>query len=65
VTVGAIEGLCAALVATIDPGDEMILPSPTYSTHINQVLVASGKPVFAPTDSAHRRGRCRRQPQLA
>jgi aminotransferase len=52
VTVGAIEGLSAALMATIDPGDEVILPSPTYSTHINQVLVASGKPVFAPCDEA-------------
>lgn len=49
VTVGAIEGLAAALMASIDPGDEVILPSPTYSTHINQVLLASGKPVFVPT----------------
>ena len=49
VTVGAIEGIAAAILAVIDPGDEVILPSPTYSTHINQVLLASGKPVFAPT----------------
>ncbi|MCD4691342.1 MAG: aminotransferase class I/II-fold pyridoxal phosphate-dependent enzyme [Calditrichales bacterium] len=48
ITVGAIEGLAAAIMATIDPGDEVILPSPTYSTHINQVLLASGKPVFVP-----------------
>jgi aminotransferase len=48
-TVGAIEGLSAALMAVIDPGDEVILPSPTYSTHINQVMIASGVPVFAPT----------------
>jgi aminotransferase len=48
VTVGAIEGLSAAIMAAIDPGDEVILPSPTYSTHINQVVIASGKPVFAP-----------------
>jgi len=49
VTVGAIEGIAAAILAIIDPGDEVILPSPTYSTHINQVMLASGKPVFAPT----------------
>ena len=49
VTVGAIEGLSAALMAAIDPGDEVILPSPTYSTHINQVQLASGTPVFVPT----------------
>ena len=48
VTVGAIEGLAAAVMATIDPGDEVILPSPTYSTHIRQVQIASGKPVLVP-----------------
>jgi aminotransferase len=49
VTVGAIEGLAAAVMSVIDPGDEVILPSPTYSTHIRQVVIASGKPVFVPT----------------
>jgi aminotransferase len=49
VSVGAIEGLAAAVMACIDPGDEVILPSPTYSTHVNQVVLASGKPVFVPT----------------
>lgn len=48
VTVGAIEGLSAAVMATVDPGEEVILPSPTYSTHIRQVLIASGKPVLVP-----------------
>lgn len=49
VTIGAIEGLAAALMAVIDPGDEVIFPSPTYSTHVNQAVIASGKPVFVPT----------------
>ena len=48
VTVGAIEGLAAAVMAVIDPGDEVILPSPTYSTHIRQVEIASGTPVLIP-----------------
>jgi aminotransferase len=48
VTVGAIEGLAATVMATIDPGDEVILPTPTYSTHIRQVELASGKPVLVP-----------------
>lgn len=48
VTVGAIEGLAAAIMAIIDPGDEVILPTPTYSTHIRQVQIASGKPVLVP-----------------
>jgi aminotransferase len=49
VTVGAIEGISAAVMALIDPGDEVILPSPTYSTHIRQVIIASGRPVLVPT----------------
>jgi aminotransferase len=48
VTVGAIEGLMSAVMAVIDPGDEVILPTPTYSTHIAQVKLASGKPVLVP-----------------
>jgi aminotransferase len=48
VTVGAIEGLSAAVMAVVDPGDEVILPTPTYSTHINQVKLASGTPVLVP-----------------
>ena len=49
VTVGAVEGLSAAIMALVDPGDEVILPSPTYSTHIRQVIIGSGKPVLVPT----------------
>ncbi len=49
VTVGAIEGLAAAVMALVDPGDEVILFSPTYSTHIRQVVIASGTPVPVPT----------------
>ncbi len=49
VTVGAIEGLSAAVMALVDPGDEVIVPTPTYSTHVRQIIIASGKPVFVPT----------------
>jgi len=49
VTTGAIEGIAAALMALVDPGDEVILPSPTYATHITQVVLASAKPIFVPT----------------
>ncbi len=48
VTVGAVEGLLASVLSIIDPGDEVILPTPTYSTHIAQVIIASGTPVFVP-----------------
>ena len=49
VTVGAIEGLCAAVMAVSDPGDEISLPIPGYSSHVRQGGMASGKPVCVPT----------------
>ncbi|MCK4624695.1 MAG: pyridoxal phosphate-dependent aminotransferase [Phycisphaerae bacterium] len=49
VTVGAVEGLSAAVMTIIDPGDEVIIPVPGYPTHISQVLMASGTPVCIPT----------------
>jgi len=47
--IGAVEGLSASIMALINPGDEVILPSPTYPTYISQVILASGKPVLVPT----------------
>jgi len=49
VTVGAIEGLSAAVMALLDPGDEVLIPSPNYSTHAQQVELASAVPVYVPT----------------
>lgn len=49
VTVGAIEGLSAAVMALLDPGDEVLIPSPNYSTHAQQVALASAVPVYVPT----------------
>jgi aminotransferase len=50
VTVGAMEGLLAAFMTVVDAGDEVIVPSPGYASHIEQILLAEGKPVFAPLD---------------
>jgi len=49
VTIGAVEGLSSAIMATVDPGDEVILPDPTYSTHIRMVQMANGRPVLVPS----------------
>ncbi len=48
ITVGAMEGLCAAILTVVDSGDEVLLPSPNYASHIEQVLLAEGRPVFFP-----------------
>jgi aminotransferase len=48
ITVGAMEGLAAAVLTVVDRGDEVLLPSPNYASHIEQVLLAEGVPVFVP-----------------
>jgi aminotransferase len=48
ITVGAMEALSAAILTVVDREDEVILPSPNYASHIEQVLLAEGSPVFVP-----------------
>jgi aminotransferase len=48
ITVGAMEGLLAAILTLVEQGDQVILPSPTYASYIEQVLLAEGTPVFVP-----------------
>jgi len=43
-----MEALAAAAATIIERGDEVLIPSPTYSSHIEQILFAEGKPVFVP-----------------
>ena len=47
-TVGAMEGLLVTLLTLVDQGDEVILPTPTYASYIEQVHLAGGVPVYAP-----------------
>ncbi len=49
VTTGSIEGLFAAILAVVDPGDEVLMPSPNYSTHELIVRMSSAVPVYFPT----------------
>ena len=48
ITVGAMEALLASILTVVERGDEVILPSPNYASHIEQVLLAEGIPVFVP-----------------
>jgi len=38
-------------MALVDPGDEVILPTPTCPTHLNQAVLFSAKAVFVPVDA--------------
>ena len=50
VTVGVSEGLDLAMRAILDPGDEVIIPEPTYVSYVPCVTLAGGVPVTVPTD---------------
>jgi aspartate/methionine/tyrosine aminotransferase len=48
VTSGGTEGVLDCLLATVDPGDEVILTDPTYAGLVNRVRLAGGTPSFVP-----------------
>jgi aminotransferase len=49
VTVGVSEALYLALAATLDPGDEVIVPHPCFVSYAPEVIFAGGTPVIVPT----------------
>lgn len=49
VTVGVSEALYAALTAILDPGDEVIIPTPCFVAYQAEVILAGGTPVELPT----------------
>ncbi len=50
ISCGGMEALAAGISTIVERGDEVILPSPTYASHIEQILFAEGTPVFVPLD---------------
>ena len=48
ITVGGMEALLCAMLTLVGPGDEVIVPEPFYPSHVEQILMAEGTPVFAP-----------------
>lgn len=50
ISTGAMEALFSAIVSIVDNDDEVILFDPGYSSHIEQVVFAGGKPVFVPLE---------------
>ena len=41
-----------AMMATMNPGDEVVVPTPYWVSYPDMVLLAGGTPVFAPTTAA-------------
>lgn len=48
ISCGGMEALAASLATIVERGDEVIVPSPNYSSHLEQILFAEGRPVFVP-----------------
>ena len=46
VTCGAIEAITATLLATVGPGDEVLLASPTYASYLPAVRLTGAEPRF-------------------
>lgn len=53
VSAGAKQIIFNAMMATLDPGDEVIIPTPCWVTYADIVRIAGGKPVFVPCQEAN------------
>lgn len=52
ITAGNMEGLNAIFHALIDPGDEIIVTDPGFASHLQQIRMLGGKPVFWSMDES-------------
>jgi aspartate/methionine/tyrosine aminotransferase len=48
ISAGGLSGIFNVLLATLEPGDEVLMTDPTYVGLINRVRLAGGVPVFIP-----------------
>ncbi|TAM51591.1 MAG: pyridoxal phosphate-dependent aminotransferase [Paraburkholderia sp.] len=46
VTAGATQALLTTILATVGPGDEVVVLEPTYDSYVPSIELAGGKPVF-------------------
>lgn len=46
ITHGATSGLAATILATVNPGDRVLLPEPTYSLYADLIRLAAAEPVY-------------------
>jgi aminotransferase len=48
VSCGSIEAITATLLAALAPGDEVLIPSPSYPSYVEAIRIAGGVPRFVP-----------------
>lgn len=54
VTVGTSEAVDLALRSLVDPGDEVIIPEPSYVSYLPNVKMVYGKPIYVETKSENK-----------
>ena len=54
VSAGGKQVISNALLATLDPGDEVVIPAPCWVSYTQLVTLAGATPVVVPTDAASR-----------
>ncbi len=52
VTAGSIEGIAATILTLTNPGDEVIIPEPTYTSYREVINLAGCTPVFVPLNES-------------
>jgi aminotransferase len=53
ITVGGVEGILLCLLSVLNPGEEVIIPDPTYTCYLGQTLALGGVPVRVPLYEEH------------
>ena len=53
VSTGAKQALYNLFLCLLNPGDEVLLPAPSWVSYPTQVTIAEGKPVIVPTHAEH------------
>ena len=52
ITAGATQAIASALMALVQPGDEVIVLEPTYDSYVPAITLAGGRAVGVPLDAA-------------
>jgi aspartate/methionine/tyrosine aminotransferase len=52
ISAGNMQALNTVFHTMLDPGDEIILTDPCFASHIQQIILFNGKPIYWPLDEA-------------
>lgn len=53
ITAGNMQGMSSLLRVTLEPGDEVIVTDPGFASHVQQIRLCGGVPVFWSLDESH------------